>query len=183
MRSYVFAVHKRYCLHCCFTGREGCCRCCWDWQLSDCGSFASGYMKEPLPAGLCRTALVGDSPDRSGCETQQLVRLKPAQQSSIKMEYPQHSEQIKELQDTVITLRQDIPKLYKGLLMKECQVRANNLVEAKFNIPHQNMELLQNLRTIDLDGASLRGGPTQMRELHRRTHQLQDCLQHVRNQK
>lgn len=46
--------------------------------------------------------------------------------------YPEQTEQISNYQDEVVTLRQDVPKLYKGFLMKECQVVANKLVRSYF---------------------------------------------------
>lgn len=44
------------------------------------------------------------------------------------LNYSEQTEQIREYQDMVVTLRQDLSTKYKGLLMKECQVVSNNLV-------------------------------------------------------
>lgn len=82
--------------------------------------------------------------------------------------YPEQTEQISNYQDEVVTLRQDVPKLYKGFLMKECQVVANKLADAKFDIPRQDLERLKTLypNQVDLEGTRLRDSPTTARELH-----------------
>lgn len=46
------------------------------------------------------------------------------------LNYSERTEQIREYQDMVVTLRQDASLLYKGLLMKECQVVSNNMVRS-----------------------------------------------------
>lgn len=79
---------------------------------------------------------------------------------------PAQSELISNMQDEVVSLRQDVPKLYKGFLMKECQVVANQLADAKLNIPRQSLDdLRQNLQAADLEGTHLRNNPTQARQL------------------
>lgn len=86
----------------------------------------------------------------------------------------QQSERIKELQDHVVTLRHDMSVCYKRMLMKECQVIANNLAEAKVSFPRQNLDQLQNIRPADLSRAtqSIRTNPP-MHEILTQARQLQ----------
>ncbi|KXJ77143.1 hypothetical protein RP20_CCG008233 [Aedes albopictus] len=93
--------------------------------------------------------------------------------------YPEQTEQISIYQDEVVTLRQDVPKLYKGFLMKECQVVANKLADAKFDIPRQNLEALKNLyrNQVDLEGTRLRDSSVSARQLHNYAQMLRQYTQ------
>ncbi|ETN65149.1 hypothetical protein AND_003094 [Anopheles darlingi] len=57
-------------------------------------------------------------------------------------------DEIRDLQDTTVTLRLKIPPIYKKLLLKECELEHQMLVETDICVPKQQLGKLATLERI-----------------------------------
>uniref|UniRef100_A0A1Y9G866 Uncharacterized protein n=1 Tax=Anopheles albimanus TaxID=7167 RepID=A0A1Y9G866_ANOAL len=59
-------------------------------------------------------------------------------------------DEIRDLQDTTVTLRLKIPPIYKKLLLKECELEHQMLIETDICVPKQQLSKLATLERIQV---------------------------------
>ncbi|XP_049301552.1 uncharacterized protein LOC125775111 isoform X1 [Anopheles funestus] len=62
--------------------------------------------------------------------------------------YPEVSDEIRNLQDAVVTLRMNIPTLYKKLLLKECEIEHQLIIETDVCVPKQPVQDLKKIERV-----------------------------------
>uniref|UniRef100_A0A182W0L3 Uncharacterized protein n=1 Tax=Anopheles minimus TaxID=112268 RepID=A0A182W0L3_9DIPT len=58
------------------------------------------------------------------------------------------SDEIRNLQDAVVTLRTNIPALYKKLLLKECEIETQQIIETDVCVPKQPVQELKKIERV-----------------------------------
>ncbi|XP_058130439.1 uncharacterized protein LOC131284082 [Anopheles ziemanni] len=73
---------------------------------------------------------------------------------------------IRKLQDTTVTLRMNIPAIYKKLLLKECELEHQKIVDTDICVPKQPIHELNKLERIQRQELPLRSAAQEVQEVH-----------------